>query len=60
MKRLIALVLMLLLLIGILAGCGYSTAGPGQCMWCDGYGYSSYKDVNGNYRSSFYNEERRW
>lgn len=51
MKRFLAYVVMLLLLAGMLASCGYSTAKPGQCMWCDGFGYASYKDASGNYRT---------
>ena len=53
MKRLMVLFLLVTLLAGILVGCGsnYSSAKPGQCMWCDGYGYASYYDSDGNLRS---------
>ena len=49
MKKIAACFLLLILIIAILTGCGsYTTAKPGQCMWCDGYGYASYYDVDGN------------
>ena len=51
--KVIALVLLLVLATSILSSCSgnYTSAKPGQCMWCDGYGYASYKGTDGKYHS---------
>lgn len=55
MKRIICVVMMLVLMVVALAGCSsgssYGSKGPGTCGWCDGWGYSTYKDANGNYKT---------
>ena len=52
--KMISLILLLVLATSILSSCSsgnYSSAKPGQCMWCDGYGYYSYYDANNQLRS---------
>ena len=49
-KRVVPMILMLVLIMGLLAGCSrHYSARAGECIWCDGVGYSTYKDATGNY-----------
>ena len=54
-KKLLAMVLLLTALAGVLCSCSDSSSSssrkPGQCIWCDGYGYSSYYDTDGKLRT---------
>ena len=53
MKKAFVLIVLLTLLVGLFTGCSsYSSAKPGQCIWCDGYGYYSWKGNDGQYHSN--------
>ena len=52
MKKILALTIVLIIAISLLAGCSSSSSysrSAGECMWCDGVGYSRYKDASGHY-----------
>ncbi len=52
-KKIIVLAVLLILITGILTGCRqYASLKPGQCMWCDGYGYYSWLGNDGKYHSN--------
>lgn len=48
LKKILAVLLLLVILALGLAGCGSSTP-AGKCMWCSGVGYSRFKDASGNW-----------
>ena len=52
-KRIICLVLVLLSFILLFSSCSSggssSSHAAGECMWCNGVGYSRFKDASGNW-----------
>ena len=50
-KRILCLVMVLLSFVLLLASCSGSDSShaAGECIWCNGVGYSRFKDASGNW-----------